>query len=254
MATERARFFQEHGWLKVDDVITRDEAQALKVELLRLADLGAGTKDRHVKWLATSDYGRMARAVNEPARISPLVRSIATSAKVGALMREVMGVPQIRLFRDLGLIKPPAADNGIGTGFHQDQPFYPLDRTGVASLWIALVDLPESSGTMRFIDGSHKWGPVGRYVLPGQDWIAAHPEDAKELTAPPALRAGSATIHDGYMIHGADANTWNQPRVAYTIAFFRADALFNGMPTRWTDGLGLEVDKPIEHDYFPLVA
>ena len=254
MATERAKFFEEHGWLQVDGVLTREEADEARRELLELAAQGAGTKDRHVKALATSEYQRMAQAVNEPARISPSLKRLATSAKIGALMREVMGVPRIRLFRDLGLIKPPAADNGIGTGVHQDEVFYPLDRRGVASLWIALVDLPANSGTMRFVDGSHKWGPVGRYVLPGKDWLAAHPEDAARLTPPPALSAGSATIHEGYTLHGADANTWNQPRVAYTLAYFRADALFNGMPSRWTDGVGLEVDGPLDHDFFPVVA
>jgi ectoine hydroxylase-related dioxygenase (phytanoyl-CoA dioxygenase family) len=254
MTTKRATFFQEHGWLQVDEVLTRAEANEAREQLLELASRGAGTKDSHVAALATSDYARMAKAVNEPSRVSDFFRKLATAPKMGELMREILGVKEVRLFRDLGLIKPPASEDGIATGVHQDQVFYPLDRKGVASLWIALVDLPANSGTMRFVDGSHKNGPVGRYVLPGRDWLAAHPEDAQKMTPAPALSAGSATIHDGFMLHGADPNTWNQPRVAYTVAYFRADALFNGMPSRWTDGLGLKVDETIEHDLFPLVG
>jgi len=250
----RAAFFQEHGWLQVDDVLTPAEVNEARSELLKLAAAGAGTKDKHLAALSSSDYQKMAKAVNEPSRISPFFRQLATAPKMGELMRELLGVKEIRLFRDLGLIKPPVLEDGIATGVHQDQVFYPLDRKGVASLWIALVDLPANSGTMRFVDRSHKMGPVGRYVLPGHDWLAAHPEDAANMTPAPALRAGCATIHDGFTLHGSDPNTWDQPRVAYTLAYFRADALFNGMPTRWTDGLGLKLDAPLDHDMFPLVA
>jgi ectoine hydroxylase-related dioxygenase (phytanoyl-CoA dioxygenase family) len=250
----RASFFQEHGWLQIDDVLTRAEVDEAREELLKLASLGAGTKDQHVAALATDEYQRLAKAINEPSRVSPFFRKLATAPKMGELMRELLGVKEVRLFRDLGLIKSPTSDGGIATGVHQDQVFYPLDRRGVASVWIALVDLPANSGTMRFVDYSHKMGPVGRYVLPGHDWIAAHPEDAAKMTPPPALRAGSATIHDGFTLHGSDPNTWGQPRIAYTLAYFRADALFNGMPSRWTDGLGLKVDQPLKHDLFPQVA
>ncbi len=255
MITERAKFFKENGWLQVDDVLTEAETNEAKAELLKLAALGQqGTKDAHVAALATDEYQRLAKVVNEPSRISPYFRQLVTSPKIGALMREIIGADEVRLFRDLGLIKLPVDDNGIATGVHQDQVFYPLDRVGVASLWIALVDLPNNSGTMRFIAGSNKWGPVGRYVLPGQDWIAAHPEDADRMTAPPALKAGSATIHEGFTLHGSDPNSWDQPRVAYTIAYFRGDALFNGMPSRWTDGLGLKVDQPLDHPFFPVAG
>jgi ectoine hydroxylase-related dioxygenase (phytanoyl-CoA dioxygenase family) len=247
----KATFFEEHGWLRVDDVLTRDEVDQAREELLKLASQGAGTKDQHVAALASNDYQRMAKTVNEPSRVSSFFRQLATAPKMGTLIREVLGVKEVRLFRDLGLIKPPTSQDGIATGVHQDQVFYPLDRRGVASVWIALVDLPANSGTMRFVDRSHKLGPVGRYVLPGHDWIAAHPEDASKMTPAPALRAGSATIHEGFTLHGSDPNTWDQPRIAYTLAYFRADALFNGMPTRWTDGLGLKVDQPLDHDLFP---
>jgi ectoine hydroxylase-related dioxygenase (phytanoyl-CoA dioxygenase family) len=254
MTTSRAAFFQTHGWLQVDNVLTRSEAEEAREKLLELASKGLGSKDNHVAALASSDYQRMAKAINEPSRVSEYFRKLATSRKIGELMREIMGVEDIRLFRDLGLIKPPESEDGIATGVHQDQVFYPLDRKGVASVWIALVDLPANSGTMRFVDASHKNGPVGRYVLPGHDWLASHPEDAENMTPAPALAAGSATIHDGFTLHGSDPNTWDKPRIALTLAYFRGDALFNGMPSRWTDGLGLKVDEPLDHHLFPRVA
>lgn len=253
-ATGRQRFFKERGWIRIDDVLTREEADEARQELVRMSTHKLGNVDKHVKDLATNEYQRLAESINEPSRYSAVFKRIATSPKIGAIIREVTGLPAVRLFRDLGLIKAPQAKQGIATGVHQDLPFYPIDRCGGAAVWIALHDLPANAGTLRFIEGSQKWGPMGRYVLPGQDWLAAHPEDAELMTEPQALSAGSATIHDGLMLHGTDPNTWDQFRFGYTIAYMPADAKFNGMSTRWTDGLGLKVDGLFEHEYFPVVA
>jgi ectoine hydroxylase-related dioxygenase (phytanoyl-CoA dioxygenase family) len=248
------QFFKERGWIRVDNVLSREEAADYCAELLRLADNKAGTVDKHVTYLASDDYQRLAQAVNEPSRVSEMFLRLATSKRIGDIIREVTGLPAIRLFRDLGLIKHPETARGIATGVHQDLPFYPMDRRGGAAIWIAFTDLPAHSGTLRFIEGSHKWGPAGRYVLPGKDWLAAHPDDAELLSEAPTLSAGSATIHDALTLHGTDPNCWDRPRIGYTAAYMPADARFNGMPTRWTEGLGLAVDGPFDHPLFPIVA
>ena len=252
--TDRHRFFKERGWICVEDVLSCDEAEQARVELVRMAKDKLGNEDRHVKDLAASDYDRLAQAVNEPSRYSDVFRRIVRSPKIAEIVKEVTGLSSIRVFRDLGLIKAPESEKGIATGVHQDLPFYPMDRCGGAAIWLALCDLPAEAGTLRFVDASHKWGPVGRYVLPGQDWLAAHPEDEELMTEPLALSAGSATIHDGLMLHGTDPNRWNQHRFGYTIAYMPADARFTGMPTRWTDGLGLKVDGLFDHEFFPVVG
>jgi ectoine hydroxylase-related dioxygenase (phytanoyl-CoA dioxygenase family) len=262
MATERTQFFRDHGWLKIDNVFTREEVDQVRRELLKLAEQGhnarnlamdSGSRRRKREREATPGAKpEFTAQVCEPSRLNPFLREFATSKKIGALMREVMDVPRIRLYRDMALIKAPESDNR-GTALHQDQVYFPIDRRGLASLWIALDDLPANSGTVRFVDGSHKWGPVGREHFPIDKWLAEHPEQADLLTPPQALKAGSVTIHDGYTLHGADANTWNQSRIAHTIVYCCADALFNGMPAPHTDGLGLKQDEPFEHEFFPIV-
>lgn len=256
MASENSIFFAEHGWLLAGSVWTREEAAEVREELMKLVEAGIGTEKvgDTVKRHASADYkSAFAAEVHEPSRFSPYFKQLVTSSKIGAIMREVMGARRIRLFRDLGLIKGANGEGGRGTGLHQDQVYYPFDRRCIATMWIALVDLPSTGSTMRFIDGSHKFGPAGRTSTPIPEWLAAHPGEADLLTPPPALEAGSATIHEGFTLHGSDANAWDQPRIAMSLTYFDADALYNGMPSRWTDGLGLEIDEPIEHDFFPLV-
>jgi ectoine hydroxylase-related dioxygenase (phytanoyl-CoA dioxygenase family) len=258
MTTERAKFFREHGWLKVDNLFTQEEVEQLRRELVKLSKQGVASNnyefDARVQANPDLKHYYMAE-VCEPSRFDPFFRRFVTSEKIGALMREILGVPRVRMFRDLGLFKAPANDGGLGTGLHQDLPFYPLDRGGVAAIWIALSDLPANAGTMRFVDGSHKWGPVGRVHVSIEKWLAEHPDQAHLLTPPPALNAGGVTIHDGLMLHGSDPSTWDQPRIGYSISYFRADALFNAMPTRFTVGLeGLKQDEPLDHEAFPLVA
>jgi ectoine hydroxylase-related dioxygenase (phytanoyl-CoA dioxygenase family) len=256
MPSERAKFFKDHGWLKIDDFFTREEVEPVRRELLDLAEKGLALRPYDPVSQKIPNHDRYFSAqVCEPSRIYPFFREFVTSEKIGALMREILGVSRVRMFRDLALIKAPGGDGGVGTGLHQDLVYYPLDRNDVASLWIALTDLPANSGTMRFVDGSHKRGPVGRVQVPIEKWVAENPERAELLTPPPALNAGGVTIHDGLMLHGSDASTWDQPRIAYAISYCPADALCNGMPSRFTDGLvGIKQDEPLDHEAFPLVA
>lgn len=253
-AGKRHEFFMEHGWVQVDDVISNDEVNAVRAEVLRMLKQGVTNVDHHFEDLATDEYARLGEVVNEPSRFSELMRDFATSKKIGDLMREVMGVAEIRLFRDLGINKLPTSQAGIQTGIHQDLPNYPIRTEIEAAVWIALTDLPANSGTLRWLDGSHRMGELGIWVLPGKDWLVEHPEDEAKLTAPPAMRAGSATIHHGYTLHGTDPNLSGMPRLGLTLAFCSAEATFTGGASRWTDELGLEVDKPLDHPFFPIAG
>jgi ectoine hydroxylase-related dioxygenase (phytanoyl-CoA dioxygenase family) len=254
--TERQRFFQERGWVCVDNVLTRAEVKEAREELQRIMDgafSAAYTPGKSsVAYQKDADYARVAHKTLDPSRYSEVFRRIVTSPKISAIVREVTKLPSIRLFGDQVIVKAPESDGGLGGGFHQDLPFYPIDRGGGATMWIALDDLPAEAGTLRFIEGSHRWGPIGRRIgLKG--WLAEHPEDEELTTEPLALQGGMATIHDHLTLHGTYPNKWDRPRVGYMITFMPANARFNGMPSRWTDGLGLEIDGLFDHEYFPVI-
>jgi ectoine hydroxylase-related dioxygenase (phytanoyl-CoA dioxygenase family) len=255
-SSERHRFFQQRGWIKVDEVLTRNEVKEALDELKRIQQGELVTSYQPgksaVAYQSSAKYARVADKTVDVSRYSEVFHRIATLPKIGAIVKEVTGLPSLRLFGDQLIMKGPAAEGGIGSQFHQDLPFYPIDRCGGATMWIALDDLPAKSGTLRFIEGSHRWGAVGRGTLNG--WLVDHPADAELVTEANDVAAGSATIHDQSTLHGTDPNKWDKTRYAYMITFMPANACYNGMPSRWTDGLGLKIDSPFDHVYFPVIG
>jgi ectoine hydroxylase-related dioxygenase (phytanoyl-CoA dioxygenase family) len=191
--------------------------------------------------------------VREPYLRSEIVRAIATSRSLAEMVCDVAGMHRsgVRLFHDIGLIK---SDGARALGYHQDFPFMPFDRKGSCTLWFALDDVPDNSGTLRFVEGSHEWGPLGRHNVVDRDWLSENPHTDATISAPNAMSAGSATLHDTLTLHGTDANESGVARIAYAIVYIPADTLFNGLPCRWVEGLDLRMDEPFDHARFPLLV
>ena len=140
---------------------------------------------------------------------------------------QLLGVPAVRLYHDQALFKEP--DGGI-TPWHQDQTYWPLDTDRTITLWMPLVDIPAEVGSMYFVPGTGSVGhdagtrgPLGppgigsetqRYfdeLIPTRGW---HPHTFG------ALRAGDATFHAGWTLHGAAANPTGLMREVMTIIYF----------------------------------
>jgi ectoine hydroxylase-related dioxygenase (phytanoyl-CoA dioxygenase family) len=252
-----AAFFRAHGWVRAVEVLTPAEVVAAREELLRLASEEDAFEHAAVGAVSDPRFRAALNVVPDPSRRSEVFAELVRSRRLAELVCSIVGLEcrGLRFFRDLGFIKPSVeAGQGMGaeTGFHQDYPYWPVDRRGGCSVWVALMDLPVNSGTLQFVDESHTWGPLGRYDSVNTDWRSEHPE--VPVTEPHALQAGSGTIHDGLTLHGASRNENSEPRLGYSITYLPADALYTGAPSRFTDDLGLAVNEPLNHERFPLVV
>ena len=54
---------------------------------------------------------------------------------------------------------------GGATPWHQDQYYWPLSTDQTITMWMPLVDVPSSVGTMTFASGSHRLGFLGSYAI-----------------------------------------------------------------------------------------
>lgn len=237
--------YNEQGWVKVESLVPRDYA-------LGLAEVAWAMKEPSAPAAGTFLSQKMLVPVDMPSRSEAAFSDLCTQPWLGDLMARLIGCDRVRFFRDRILIKP-AGDNR-STPMHQDLPRWPLDRRGPATVWLALADLPCDSGTLRYVGGSHRWGPLGRHAgNPDDDVFDEYPSLKREPTPPQSLRAGDALVHDSLVVHGADANATGQPRIAYTITYMPANTRYSGLPFWITDDLGLQVDQPFEHELFPLL-
>jgi ectoine hydroxylase-related dioxygenase (phytanoyl-CoA dioxygenase family) len=155
-------------------------------------------------------------------------------ARFAAVAEELIGCDEVIIFWDKTFTKPPASQGTRQSVWHQDYPYNPIDRRGFVSVWLAVDDVTEEMGAMRFVPGSHRLGPLGRFDLVGRehDWDETlRPEDLELVSDPitQPLAAGEATVHDGLTLHGAGENLSDRPRRGWTMIFMPAE-------TRWTGG------------------
>ena len=117
--------------------------------------------------------------------------------------------------------KPPRI--GKATPPHQDNYYFMLNPPQALTMWLALENVDEANGCVRYIKGSHLNGmrTHGRTKTLGfsQGIIDYNDEDfAKEI----AMRAkpGDLLIHHSMAIHRADANKSERSRKALGFIYF----------------------------------
>lgn len=184
------------------------------------------------------------------------IRQLSQSHALASAASRLMG-SQVRFYFDHMFVKLPVSLQGGETPWHQDLPHHPLDRQGVLTIWIPLVDCPPEMGTMRFLSGSHRAGLLGRFLnrRDGVCLIDEHPWVLEEydISPPLYLNAGDATVHNLAIVHYAPENTTTSPRWVYSTQWLPPATRYTGAPNHRTDGLGLEIDKPLEHVRFPVI-
>jgi len=257
---DEVEFYREHGWVKlpglVDPGVAADILSRIKKRMGD--DARAQVEDGYAATTARPPQVRaMFNNYELPSRDDSVLRDFVLSQGIGRAAAALSGM-RMRYWSDICLVKMPATQAGGITPWHQDWPYYPQDRSGSMNLWLALVDVPAERGSLRFVEGSHSWGPLGRIIgrPDGKDQVDLLPEFLREkvkISPPLDLQPGDVTVHNELTIHSAAVNTTNEARWAYTITAFPADTLFTGSANRRTDGLGLKVNQPYDHPNFPVL-
>jgi ectoine hydroxylase-related dioxygenase (phytanoyl-CoA dioxygenase family) len=242
-------FFKENGWVRLPRLVDPGT-----VDVLRERALGClQARSRERATLVDQAFGQS----RDIAETDDAFHDLAFDAAMGRCATRLLhGVRGVRIQVTNLLIKEPGEGGHGATEFHQDFPWMPMDRSAMLTIWLALVDVPAEMGSLRFYNGSHRYGILGRsFTRDGDDQLTQHPWLKElELSPPLDLAAGDATDHHALTVHGAAANHKDTPRLSFTVTYFDADALYTGTPYKQTDGLGLRVNEPFDHPRFPVVS
>lgn len=117
--------------------------------------------------------------------------------------------------------KPPATAHV--TPPHQDNFYFCLSPPDVATLWLALDEIDEENGCLRYVTGSHKasvraHGPTS--VLGFSQGVLDYGPGDAALETPVFLAPGDLVAHHGNTIHRADANVSHERhRRAFAIVY-----------------------------------
>jgi len=147
------------------------------------------------------------------------------SDEVLDLVEPLVG-PNIGLWSSHFISKQPF--KGKATPWHEDSAYWNgrvSTMEGIVTIWLALDEVNPENGCMKVIPGTHNNG-FSKYEAVDdssknifETQISADQID-NEKAVYFSLAAGECSLHEGRIIHGADANTSPKRRAGYTMRYF----------------------------------
>ena len=238
LSEDQASFYDENGYLVLENHLGGQMVEAIRNEIARLEAQAAGMTESNDKIdledSHTPDSPRV-RRIKLPHTQSPLFNDLLRSDAILGPVRDLIG-PDLRLHTTKLNMK--LAGFGAAIEWHQDFAFYPHTNDDVLAVAVIIDDMKLENGPLMVYPGSHR-GPIldhhrNGVFAGGIDMTTANldPADAVALTGP----AGSVSIHHGRIIHGSAQNTSDIPRRLMFFEIMAADAFpVMGAMTRFED-------------------
>ena len=209
--------YRRNGHILLRAVATPDEVAAYRPVILEARDkYGAEATPLEQR----DTYGRaFLKGMNLWPKDESVKRFVCARrfAKIAA---ELLGVDGVRVYHDQALLKE--AGGGL-TPWHQDQHYWPLATDNTVTMWMPLVDVTPEMGTMHFASGSHRNGYLGDLPISDESEVKFEQfirERGCTKVAGTAMKAGDATFHYGWTLHGAPGNSSRRTREVMTVIWF----------------------------------
>ena len=142
---------------------------------------------------------------------------------IAAVAARLSGASEIRLWHDQLLYKPPGLDGATGNvGWHTDRQYWQsCTSEQMLTAWVPFHDCDESTGTITFVPGSHRWDLAGLNFF-DQDLVALEqrivtPDGSAPVKVSPRIPRGAASFHHCRTVHGSGPNLSAQPRRSMAI-------------------------------------
>jgi ectoine hydroxylase-related dioxygenase (phytanoyl-CoA dioxygenase family) len=217
LSEEHLSYYREHGHIMLPGLALQDEVRVFQP----IFSEAVADRARNVAPMEKRDtYGRAFLQIMNLWREEERLKRFVFAQRFARVAAELMGVDAVRLYHDQALYKE---GGGGHTPWHQDQHYWPLDTNNTITMWMPLVDVSEAMGTMHFASGSHKLGYLGDMPISDESekqWNTLIQERGFTRENHGAMKAGDATFHSGWTLHGATGNSSTTTREVMTIIYF----------------------------------
>ena len=225
----RARYEKDGFLLATEPLLRADlvERASLGMDAIRRGDYDTGRPPCPSPWNPGDDPSVLCK-IEQPQFASRAIRELVSHPALGELAAAATGATRVQVWWVQLLFKPPTAAGGAqektNVGWHQDRAYWGQweENSELLTAWVALSDVREDCGPMRFVRGSHRWGLLGQGDFFEQD-IAGHrariavPDAAGWDEVAAVLPPGGVSLHDRFTLHGSGPNHSSAPRRSLAI-------------------------------------
>jgi ectoine hydroxylase-related dioxygenase (phytanoyl-CoA dioxygenase family) len=242
---EEVAFYRENGWVKLEGLIDRarladilagcrkllgemEAAMASGDPRLTVGAHGERQYDGEDFYAAWYPYLFTVRHLRREPFLSFALDTSVGRAAHRLIDRARLGaghIPVVLADNNLLVKFPDGRESNAAVRYHQDNVAnIGLDRTGHINMWIALEEVPPEQGTMRYLSGSHREGPLGQHR---DGLLDEYPALTKTYSWSEQMHymPGDATVQHDYTIHGSPPNLTDKIRWGLVCTYMAADCI-----------------------------
>ena len=219
--------FHRDGWVTLPGFLTEPELAPLERDYMRLLRREVPVAGRDYCDM-TGDYDRPIEQfeilnVMLPRRYLPALQGNVYERRAADVVRQLLG-DGFAIDYDQLVAKPPGREGAV-FHWHQDLGYWPItEDTRTATFWLALDDVADDNGCVRFVDGSHREPELREHVPLRGDrdknhTLVAAVDPAKDRIRSAILPRGAVSVHHERTVHGSAGNASARWRRGYVLAF-----------------------------------
>ncbi|TQV78466.1 phytanoyl-CoA dioxygenase family protein [Denitrobaculum tricleocarpae] len=214
--------YRKDGYLVPRFRLSQERIAGLRATLDELIE--ANPDVRPEKLVSAHIEGKNAEGVRGSAAFLELAREPEILDMVSDLIGEDIILWGCQIF-----CKP--GRTGFETPWHQDGHYWPIRPLATCTVWVALDPSTRANGCLRVIPGSHGTGALFPHLHETREDIVLSDRTAEDAfdagtAVDLELEPGEMSLHDVFMIHGADANVSAQRRAGVAIRYMPATSVF----------------------------
>lgn len=227
LTPEEVAHYHAEGWLIPSWRLPAARTADLQAALEELLRRNPGVRPEklvsaHVDRSASaSDNGEGVRGVAD-------FLALARDPDIVELVSDVLGQDLV-LWGCHVFCKP--AEEGYETPWHQDGHYWPIRPLANCTVWLALEPSTRDNGCLRVIPRSHVGQVLHDHLHEDRDDLTLSQRLADDTFDEASavdleLQPGQMSLHDVYMIHGAEANRSTQRRTGVALRYMPATSVF----------------------------
>lgn len=226
MKADQAAYDQywDKGWCVVEGVFSHNRVDAVIEHAMQIGERQVEERPDNIGAVDRAENGELApRKIMQPYLIDSFFHEFVLDSGFVELIGSLIGKPPL-LASDQIFMKPPRF--GTPKAYHQDNGYFLCDPGDeVVTAWIALDDVDEENGCLRYIDGSHRGGVLPHVPIEeGHHDLAPDPKLIDLSRESPArVKKGGVVFHHSEALHCSGRNESDRWRRAYATHWATAD-------------------------------